>query len=189
MQKLYCYVDEAGQDPKSDFFVVVVVVSDTNQDALRRQIVDTEETAKTHGLKWHKTEHQRRVRFLSLVMERHIAKGSVYVAHYRKPLPYFFPMLEVLQRAIHTAAKKSYRAQVYVDGIDRYKAKKLTNALRASGIPLRMVKGRRDESEPVIRLADMWAGCMRDALLGHSETRDLFRRAKETGYLRDIGTS
>jgi len=27
MQKLYCYVDETGQDPASEFFIVVAVVT------------------------------------------------------------------------------------------------------------------------------------------------------------------
>jgi hypothetical protein len=34
---------------------------------------------------------------------------------------------------------------------------------------LEKVRGRRDESEPVIRLADMWAGCIRAALKGSPE--------------------
>ena len=32
-EKLYCYVDETGQDPAASVFVVVVVVSAENQDA------------------------------------------------------------------------------------------------------------------------------------------------------------
>ena len=189
MQKLSCYVDEAGQDPTSKFFVVVAVVSDKDQEKLRKQLTDAEESAQTHQLKWHKTAHQRRMRFLSLVLDRSIAKGSVYVAHYQKPIPYFFPMLEVLEKAIKLSAQEPYRASVYVDGIDRYKAKQLTNALRATGISLRIVKSRRDESEPLIRLADMWAGCIRSALLKHADSQALLKRAKEEAYLLDIRAS
>jgi len=74
----------------------------------------------------------------------------------------------------------------YVDGIDRKKAMELTNALRATGISLRMVKGCRDESEPIIRLADMWAGCIRSALFGHKDAQDIVKRAKEESYLREL---
>ena len=62
----------------------------------------------------------------------------------------------------------------------------LTNALRATGISLRMVKGCRDESEPIIRLADMWAGCIRSALFGHKDAQDIVKRAKEESYLREL---
>lgn len=189
MQKLCCYVDETGQDAGSEFFVVVAIVSSGNQEMIRAQLLEVEEAAQTKHLKWHKTSHRRRMQYLSLILDKHIAKGNVYAAHYRKPLPYFFPMLEVLKQAIKSTAQKHYRANVYVDGIDRYKAKQLTNALRVSGVSLRIVKNRRDESEPLIRLADMWAGCIRSALLKHPDTQELLKRAKHEGYLHDVSAS
>lgn len=186
--KLYCYVDETGQDIKSEFFIVVAVVSDQDQNQLRRQLTKVEEVAQTNQLKWHKTEHRRRMKYLSLVLERNIAKGSVYIARYQKPIPYFFPVIDVLERAIKKIARGKYQARIYIDGIDRHKAKELTNALRVRGISLRIVKSRRDESEPLIRLADMWAGCVRSALLQRKDTREIFQRAKQEGYLYDLNT-
>ena len=60
----------------------------------------------------------------------------------------------------------------------------MTNALRIRGVSLGMVRGRRDESEPLIRLADMWAGCLRSALLGGTAEQTLVKRALEAKYLR-----
>src|SRR5207247_4207952 len=77
-------------------------------------------------------------------------------------------------------------ARWFVDGIDRKKAAELTNALRLHGVALEMVRSRRDESEPIIRLADMWAGCIRRALLGKPEGRALLQRALESNYIRRI---
>jgi hypothetical protein len=185
-QRLYAYLDESGQDASSEYFVVVAVVTDAEQDRIRKELEAIEEEAQTHSLKWHKTSHTRRMRYLSLVLERSIASGTVYAAHFKKPIPFFFPMLEVLEKAIKRAAHRNYRASIYVDGIDRYKAVQLTNALRASGISLTMVRGRRDESEPLIRLADMWAGCIRSALLDHKDTHDLLLKARRERYLTDL---
>ena len=89
-------------------------------------------------------------------------------------------------RAIKAKAAPAYTARIFVDGIDRKKAAELTNALRLHGISLEMVRGRRDESEPIIRLADMWAGCIRGAILGKTEERALLERAMETGYITRI---
>lgn len=50
------------------------------------------------------------------------------------------------------------------------------------------MKGKRDEGEPLIRLADMWAGCIRSALLGEKDSEALFNRAKEAGYLKEVTT-
>lgn len=83
-------------------------------------------------------------------------------------------------------AAPSYTARVFVDGIDRKKSAELTNALRLHGVSLEMVRGRRDESEPIIRLADMWAGCIRRAMLGKAEERALLQRAMESNYIRRI---
>lgn len=93
-------------------------------------------------------------------------------------------MLEVVEVAINAVASFPYTARVVVDGIDGKKAAELTNALRLRGVSLEMVRSRRDESEPIIRLADMWAGCIRAALLGRAEERALLNRAMETNYIR-----
>ena len=34
MTKLYCYVDESGQDPQSEIFIVAVVVTGEQRDKL-----------------------------------------------------------------------------------------------------------------------------------------------------------
>jgi len=182
-QKLYCYVDESGQDDASTAFVVVAVVSEGEQETLREALIRIENAADTHHLKWHKTHPARRLKFLELAIERNLGKGEVFFGSYPKPLPYFFPFIDVLEIAIKAKARPPYAARVFVDGIDRKKAAELTNALRLRGVSLAMVRGRRDESEPIIRLADMWAGCIRAANLGRQNERDLLRRATEENYI------
>ena len=96
------------------------------------------------------------------------------------------PVPEVLARAIKTKAGPRYTARVFVDGIDRQKAGELTNALRLRDVRLEMVKSRRDESEPLIRLADMWAGCIRAALQGSPETKSIFQRALDLQRICEV---
>jgi hypothetical protein len=189
-QKLYAYVDEAGQDDTSQFFVVSTVVTEKEQDGIREQLLAIEAEAKTHGLKWHGSRHDRRVKYLTLVLNRKVAAGCVYIGRYPKPIPYTPPLIYVIEQAVkdREAAKGYYRAIVRVDGINRKVAITLTNALRAQGVSLKLVKGKRDEGEPLIRLADMWAGCIRSALLGEKDSEALFNRAKEAGYLKEVTT-
>jgi hypothetical protein len=73
-----------------------------------------------------------------------------------------------------------------VDGIDRKKAQELTNALRSMGISLEFVRSRRDESEPLIRLADLWAGCIRAARSGRRPEQELVDAALRAGYLEAL---
>lgn len=190
MQKLYAYVDEAGQDPSSEFFVVVAVITKGEQESIRNKLENLERLAGTNRKKWHKVRNENRIRYLTSLLERKVASGEVYFGSYRKPIPFFFPMTDMLEKAIKAAAgDEKYRATIYVDGIDRLKAKELTNALRTRKIALRLVKSRRDESEPLIRLADMWAGCLRAALLKHPDAQALLKRAQQQGYIRDVNIS
>ena len=186
MKKLYCYVDETGQDPTSEFFIVVTVIIEEEPEPIRQKLERLEQVAGTNRKKWHKVRNKNRMRYLTMVLEQKVAAGRVYFAQYRKPIPFFFPMIDVFEKVIKQSARGEYRASIYIDGIDKYKAKEPTNALRARGVSLRMVKSRRDESEPCFRLADMWAGCIRSALLGRKDAQDVMERAKKESYLREL---
>lgn len=65
MQKLYCYVDETGQDTKSQFFIAVAVVSGDDQHILREKLIQIEKKAKTGHRKWHKSKPERRLAYLT----------------------------------------------------------------------------------------------------------------------------
>jgi len=186
MQKLYCYVDETGQDTKSEFFIVVAVVSDKEQDLLRERLLKIESQTKIGKRKWHKASHDRRRRYLQLVLDKGIGNGEVYFGRYKKPLPYFLPILETLEKAISDKAEGDYKTIIYIDGIDKKKAAELTNALRLQRIKLELVRSKRDESEPLIRLADRWAGCIRGASLGRKDAQGIVERAEKEGYLREL---
>ena len=94
--------------------------------------------------------------------------------------------LETLEKAIAQKVSGEYRATVFIDGIDKKKAAELTNALRIRSVRLEMVRARRDESEPLIRLADMWAGCIRAAIIGSASARVLYEQAIRSRYMIEI---
>lgn len=190
-QKIYIYVDESGQDDTSKFFIVVSAVSVRDHDLLRQELLKIEAAAGTHALKWNKSRHDRRMKYISLALERKIAAGHVFVGRYHKPVPYFYPVASVIERAVKYIVRDmggKYLAMVHVDGANRTVAKALTNALRANGISLRMVRGKTDQGEIIIRFADMWAGCIRDALLNEQDSKILFERALRSGYLVEVTT-
>ena len=173
----------AARIDASSVFVVVAVVSDREQEEFREVLMDIERAAGTVEHKWHKSHSPKRLRYLELAVGRDAGRGEVFFGCYRKPLPYFVPMIEVVERAIKAKAAPFYTARVIVDGIDRQKGAQLTNALRLRAVSLEMVRSQRDESEPVIRLADMWAGCIRAANLGKRAEKDILQRAIEAGYI------
>ena len=183
-KKFYCYVDETGQDTRADFFIVVAVVTSDNQQQLNDQLLQLEKESGFGLKKWHKSRSPEREEFLSSVMKNDIAAGNIYYGHYKKPLPFFLPLLETISKAIESAATEPYQSIVYVDGIDKKKASELTNALRLKGIQTRYVRSARDESEPLIRLADRWVGCIRASLENNPKSKDLVSRATNKNYIK-----
>lgn len=185
-QKLFCYVDETGQDDRSQAFIVVTVISDSVQTELKEALLQFERQTKMRAKKWHKSRKEEREAFMEMLVERRLAAGGIFFGQYQKPIPFFLPMLETLTSAILSVATENYQAIVYVDGIDRKKSQELTNALRVKGIKTKQVRSARDESEPLIRLADRWAGCIRASAEGSKQAELLVRRAIEIGYLSRV---
>ena len=180
MQKIYCYVDESGQDAGAEYFVVVVVVSEGDQSHVREQFVSIEKETNVGQRKWHKSRRDRSRAYLQRVLDGRCV--IIYAGWYRKPLPYFFPILHIIEEALQRQERNQYRARIFIDGIDRKKALEMTNALRLRGVVFDGIRGRRDESEPLIRCADRWAGYIR-AVLHKKEYDALFERAKADGSL------
>lgn len=54
MQKLYCYVDESGQDTRGALFVVALVITGEAREQVRTALQQIEERTGKHK-KWKKT--------------------------------------------------------------------------------------------------------------------------------------
>ena len=159
--RLYVHADEWGQHVSAKHFIVVTIITDQELGVLRRRLRDIEKSTGVGKKKWKKTRSKNRMNFLEQVVDRGIGKDEVYFGIYKKPIPFFMPLLEVMEQGIkHKASGRDYLAKVWVDGIDKKKSQELTSALRVRGISLSKVKSKRDEAEPIIRLADRWAGCI-----------------------------
>jgi hypothetical protein len=185
-QKLFCYVDETGQDDRSNFFIVVTIIGVGDQQELKDALVQIEQDSRIGGKKWHKLRSPERESFMETIVNLGLAAGRVYFGKFKKPLPFFLPMLETLTRAIQDIADDDPQVVVYVDGIDKKKARELTNALRLKGIKAKQVRSARDESEPMIRLADRWAGCIRGQIEGNINADRVITRAIEIEYLKEV---
>jgi hypothetical protein len=91
-QKLYCYVDESGQDDASRVFVVVAVVSGGEQDELREALTTIENAATTNHLKWHKTSPKRRMKYLEPGTRTGPRPGGHLLRHIPEAAAIFLPV-------------------------------------------------------------------------------------------------
>ena len=78
IKKLYCYVDETGQDAGSNFFVVVSVVSGEEQNKIRNDLLNLESSSKVHARKWFNSRSPAKEQFLRAVIKEQLARGDLY---------------------------------------------------------------------------------------------------------------
>lgn len=174
-RKIYCFIDETGQDLGSDIFIVVAVVVVSNLDETR-----------IGNIKWHKSDYRYRIKFMEKSLSVDRKDLTVYFMKVKKPVFYYLPMVEILGRAISANSDRNTQAIVCIDGLDKSSAKKITNALRIKVSRVKLAKGVRDESEVLIRLADRWAGCIRMSLSGNEECTALLKRAEKKDLLKEL---
>ena len=97
--KLYCYVDETGQDTTSSLFLVVAVVNALKCASPELTVVEV--LAGTGHRKHTSPGHAGDCDTSSLLaLEGKLGGGGVLFGSYPKPLPYFFPLFDVLEQAI-----------------------------------------------------------------------------------------
>jgi len=185
-KKLYCYVDETGQDAGSNVFIVVAVIVISNVDVARERLQELEAETCIGKIKWHKSNYKYRVKFMEDFLRGNNKDLHIYFLKTEKPVFYYLPTVEILQRAIADNNTSNIQAIVCIDGLDKFSGKKYTNALRTKTLKVKLAKGVRDESEALIRLADRWAGCIRMALSGNDDCKTLMARAEKKDILKEV---
>ena len=183
IQKLYCFVDETGQDAGSGVFIVVCIVILGNPESLDLLLIELENKMGIGITKWHKTQHLRRLAFLVNFVEKMYKNIKVYYGLFKKPINYQISTLKVIQKCLDNYLEIKFEAVVYIDGINTVSAKKFTKDLRNKKFYLKLVKGIKDESMSLIRLADRWAGCLRLVIEGNQDAKSLVKKAENTGLL------
>jgi hypothetical protein len=169
MQKLYCYVDESGQDTiaardAEPFFLVAVAVFDTNRDELEGACKGFERESGKGTRKWHKSNHESRMTYLRLVFADERFRRSLCYTHSRPIEQTDFDARTILgiAKAIRwRGPDDDYTSDVYIDGITQTKQGEYAKELRAIGVHVRRVHRARDDHNPLIRLADALAGLAR----------------------------
>ena len=185
-KKLYCYVDETGQDTAGDFFLVSVVVTEDEQESFNIQLERIEAETGKHKIKWHKTSASRRIAYIKAVLARPVFQRTIFFSHYRSSKAYVELSVLTTAKAVFQRAQDDYRATIIVDGLSRSEVRRFSGELRKLRVHVRKVRGAKDESEPGIRLADAFAGFLRDAIEGKDYTPDLYEELLKRGIVEEV---
>lgn len=187
MQKLYCYVDETGQDTKGRLFIVSVIVTEGEREELARQLEEIEKTSKKGKVKWNGAEDTARIAYIRSVLKLPAFKGKLTFSCFRNTVDYFPRMVLTTARAITLKAIKTYQATVFVDGLQRSQVKRFGTELRHLQVRTKKIRGvRKEETEPFIRLADAVCGFVRAAMEGRQNLTELLQKAESQGTMKEL---
>jgi hypothetical protein len=175
-QKIYCYVDETGQDTKGDLFLVALVVTGSERDELLREAERIEQKSGKHLMKWRKTRLERKTAYLRAILSSPQFANKLFFTRYTKTKGAYLDLMALsAARAILQNAPGKFSATVIVDGLHESEVWHFTHVLRSLRIPVRKVRGMKDESNSLIRLADALAGFVRDFIEGEQYAQEIDR--------------
>jgi DNA-binding transcriptional regulator YdaS (Cro superfamily) len=188
MQKLYCYVDETGQDVRSTFFLVSVVITEGEREELVKALERIEHDSGKGRRKWLEARDEQRSAYIRQVLANSLFKGKLHYAVYAPGPDYFTKTVLTVARAITGyVTTEEYRATVLIDGLPKSLVSQAGVALRRLRVKTFKVRGvRKEESDALMRLADAVCGFVRAAREGRAEFATLLERAKEGGVIREL---
>lgn len=186
MQKLYCYVDETGQDTGRRLFLVSVIVTEKEQQELRKRLEIIESQTKKRFSKWVKTKKDKKQKYLQRIIETNLFRDKIFFSQYTQTNAYTEAIIETTAKVISKQANKQYEANVYIDGLSKTERRKFASGLRKLRIKVRKVRGARDQSEIFIRLADAIAGFVRDYLEKEKYAQVFYQKALQRKIIQEI---
>lgn len=186
-KKLYAYVDESGQDTKGFIFVVSVLVFEKEKEILCDFLEDIEKESQKRYLKWNKSKHQFREKYIEKICVSKILKEKIFFEVFSDTKKYIELTSYTTAKAILRKSRSSYKATIFVDGFRKKEIEVFTRGLRDLQINTRKVRGvKKDENNAFIRLVDAICGLVRDADSGNVRARGLLRELKESKIVTEI---
>jgi len=188
MQKIYCFVDESGQDTSGSFFIVATLVVRNKKDELSILIEDIENKTGKNNSKWNKALHSKRMDYVNKLFISESVKGNLFYTRHEGNVYDSFTVLSIAKVISKIKIKTNQKVSIYVDGLTKTKASKYSSELRKIGIKNCKVKGvKKDENNVFIRVVDSVAGFVRLALFKKDkESKKLFNDIIKTKALIEL---
>lgn len=185
--KLYCYVDETGPDTKGEFFLVSVIALEGGlREAVEASLGRIEARTKKYNRKWRGTKHDIRIDYLRDILQVKQLSGSIFYATYRGQTNYIFLIAQTIIKVILLKAEGDYQATIIIDGINEAEQKRVKQLLKESHIRYNKVRGPKDESTALLRLADAMAGFLRDYHERKDYTDKLYRTFQRQEFICEV---
>lgn len=166
--KIYCFVDETGQHTEGKSFIVGMVLCDSDVDVARNILTDIERSTNKGNRKWTKSNDGVRKAYMLEIFQQSYFAGKLFYRFSQSSREYFRLTAEAVAAAIHQY-RPQHKVTIVVDGLEGGERAQFLKLIRREMIQVDKLRGARDESEPMIRLADALCGFLADSYGGRQE--------------------
>ena len=117
--KLYCYVDETGQDTKGELFLVAVVLREiTTLELLEKKLEKIELRTGKKQLKWKKISRDIKKKYLEELLQIKELKNAIFYAKYQTSKEYSKLTSFTIAKAVLAKETTNYTVTVIIDGLN-----------------------------------------------------------------------
>jgi hypothetical protein len=186
--KLYCYVDETGQDTEGDMFIVSVVVLGDREAALQ-YLEDLERKTGKGKMKWRKAGVENRLQYLEEIFTQKHFSLKICYSVYEKTKEYKVSTVLTVAKAMNRVDPEHDAIfTLLVDGLNEKDQRYYGAQLRSLGLHPRKIRGiKKDENDAFIRLADSICGFVRDIKEnGRERAMSVFNKGVKEGVLVEV---
>jgi hypothetical protein len=165
LKKLHLFADETGSVAEGGFFLVAILAVADDLAEVERLFLELEFRSDRTKIKWVRSTQKRKVKFLGglqpILQRLHRAAWRTHVSAGGN-------LVELTVSAVVDSALLDPECvfTVKVGGLNEVSLQLVRSAFRAQRLHLRKATGGRDESEPLLRLADALAGFLGDVQKG-----------------------
>lgn len=125
--------------------------------------------------------------YIQRILDTPLFSGRLTFAIYRDTDDYLTLTVETIARALKRTQTSDCKVTVLIDALPKAHRNIVSNGLRAFGIRTRKVRGvRKDEHDPLIRLADAICGLVRASHEGQDDMKRLLKQGIRKGTIEDL---
>lgn len=162
-QKLYCYVDETGQDTGGKLFLVAIVLKQIDQlGILESKLEEIEQRTGKKQKKWKKVNKDIKKKYLEELLQVKGLKESIFYSIYENTKEYTALTSLTVAKAILSKNRENYTVTVIIDGLNDKEREIVRKELKKLKIKYNKIRGMKDEQNVFLRLSDAMAGFLRE---------------------------
>lgn len=186
-QKLYCYVDETGQDTQGKLFIVSVVIAKEDRADIYDLLEKIEKESGKKKTKWIQTKKEFKITYLERILNSKQLKHKIYFSLSEDTRAYKEATLITIASAITSAKDQdNYKASIFIDGLNKSEVPKVGASLRKIGIHTEKIRGIKDDRDAIIRLADTISGLIREQIEKVDYVQKLYKLGIENKTLVEV---